>query len=582
MPETLIESGFTPSQAALYKSLLEAGNATTPTANYGGVNATAGTFSGQTFSAPIPVASPGIIPFHLYQAASAAKQAKQMASQEQVYPNINAPVFDLEKAKGLAPKLNAILKDKYNARILQLKELSGNDPAGFVARVKADTELANIASEGKAISNRIGEVIDIVNAPNTSKDPYKKKVLDSVQNGLSAYLNVYADPTQTTENVTNVGMALERNISLAKGKSAYDLVTETLGDQFINPAINQIGKLPITDPNFESLVSGIEKSGVIDEVALDTYLDSNMDVIMGAEGTEPYKRVVDLYGDGDRTKAWDNLTSAIKDEYRSRVKNEVQLINNWKQRGGSVRVSGGGQKGPSYLEQNVGVAKVILDKLPETQRTATDFIRAIIKHNWQVSYPALKIGAYVYEKRLDPLGKDVEIQNPSSIQLLAPGKNDRKMRLWDYPITPENLDILVNTGILEKVDNSNTSTSILSGALPATTNKIVMKQNTSPVAKIFYVDDTSESVAGADTKDVVGDVGNLDDYTQYVAFSSPKEFNLFYNGALYRAKSGEVVISAPNTPNFLNNFSGYPNIGSQEDKSNFNLDIELPSSTGGQ
>ena len=561
----LITSGFNPAQYALMKELMKGGTA--PAGSSPQFNPlTAGSYSGQTFSAPVPIVNPGLIDYGTINAANAARKAMAMAATEQTFPNIAAPVFDVEAAKELGSAISKRAVNKYNQRVAVLRE-QYPDPASFAAAVKADPMLAQIAPTTKALASAAGAFQEIVSRSVKDTDPYKRKVQADAQPQYLAWMDAIANDAEDADLMAQ-SSKLRETQALLNNVSAYEQVTATMGDQFLNPVVSQIadGKISINDPGFQTLVTGIEKGQEVDYEGLVNYLETQKDVLMGEEGSAPYNNFVKLYGQGKGAeKAWDNFTNAIANSYQDKIKKTTQLIASWKQKQGSTRITTGGNKDKTvgYFQQEADAPSQVWNSLPEDQKTFDDFVDAM-GEKWKESVLGQRTDAAILEKELSPVTKDYTLPNPKSVTLLA-GVGDEKgvidntkgARLWNYPLTKDGATKLVQDKVLVKDPNVATSSNGFTG--------IIVRQGTSPKLRSFFVDTMEKgSLPNGSSWTKVADRSDVKDKTHYFGIAS-KDIQIWVNGQLYRPATDAVTIAFPNDRNTVNMLGNelYPS-GSQE------------------
>jgi len=548
----LITSGFTPAQFALMKELTKGGTA--PAGSSPQFNPlTAGSYSGQTFSAPIPIVNPGLIDYGTINAANAARKAMAMAATEQSFPNIAAPVFDVEAAKELGGGISNYLVNKWNQRAAYLKE-QNPEPASFAAAMKLDPVIAQMAPLAKSLSAAAGDFQSIVNRNVKDTDPYKRKIQAGAQSQLTGWMDAIANDAEDADLMAQ-SSKLRETQALLNNPSAYEQVTAAMGDQFLNPVVSQIadGTVKINDPGFETLVTGIEKGQEVNYEGLANYLETQRDVLMGEEGSAPYNNFVKLYGQGKSAeKAWDNFTNAIANSYQDKIKKSTQLIASWKQGQKSTKISTGGNKDKAvgYFQQEADAPSQAWNSLPEDQKTFLDF-RDAMGEGWKESELGQNTTAAILEKDLSPVANDYTLPNPSGVTLLA-GVGDDKgdidgtkgARLWNYPLTATGAEKLVKDKVLVKDLNVATRSDGFTGI------KII--QGTTPKLKSFFVDTMDKgALANGSSWTKVADRSNLKNKKQYFGISS-KDIQVWVNGVLYRPAKDAVTIAFPNDRNTVN------------------------------
>jgi hypothetical protein len=579
----LITSGFNPAQYALMKELMKRGTATagsSPQFN----PLSAGSYSGQTFSAPIPIVDPGLIDYGTINAANAARKAMAMAATEQTFPNIAAPVFDVEAAKELGSAISKRAVNKYNQRVAMLREQYPG-PASFAAAVKADPMLAQIAPTTKALASAAGAFQEIVSRSVKDTDPYKRKVQADAQPQYLAWMDAIANDAEDADLMAQSGKLRETQ-ALLNNPSAYEQVTAAMGDQFLNPVVSQIvdGTVKISDPGFETLVTGIEKGQEVNYDGLANYLETQRDVLMGQEGSAPYENFVKLYGQGKSAeKAWDNFTLAIANSYQDKINKSTQLIASWKQGQKSTKISTGGNKDKAvgYFQQEADAPSQAWNSLPEDQKTFRNLGRAL-GEGWKVSTLGQSTDAAILEKDLSPVAKDYILPNPESVTLLA-GVGDEKgiiddtkgARLWNYPLTTDGAKNLVADKVLVKDPNVATVSNGFTG--------IIVRQGTSPKLRSFFVDTMDKgSLANGSSWTKVADRSNIKDKKQYFGISS-KDIQVWVNGRLYRPAKDAVTITFPNDRNTVNVLGNelYPSGSQEAAMPNFEMITEQGTGGGG-
>jgi hypothetical protein len=544
----------------------------------------AGSYSGQTFSAPIPIVNPGLIDYGTINAANAARKAMAMAATEQTFPNIAAPVFDVEAAKELGSAISKRAVNKYNQRVAMLRE-QYPDPASFAAKVKEDPMLAQIAPTTKALASAAGAFQEIVSRSVKDTDPYKRKVQADAQPQYLAWMDAIANDAEDADLMAQ-SSKLRETQALLNNPSAYDQVTAVMGDQFLNPVVSQIadGKISISDPGFETLVTGIEKGQEVNYDGLANYLETQRDVLMGEEGSAPYNNFVKLYGQGKSAeKAWDNFTNAIANSYQDKIDRSTQLIASWKQGQKATKISTGGNKDKAvgYFQQEADAPSQAWNSLPEDQKTF-DNLSLKVGGQWRDSALAQRTDAAILEKDLSPVANDYTLPNPSDVTLLAGVKgangeidDTRGARLWYYPLTKIGANKLVSDEVLVKDPNEATRPDGFTGI------KII--QGTSPKLRSFFVDTMNKgSLANGSSWTKVADRSNIKDKKQYFGIAS-KDIQVWVNGQLYRPAKDAVTIAFPNDRNTFNMIGNklYPS-GSQETAMpNFEMITEQGTGGGG-